>query len=96
VINSTHDWKGKTGSLWAGLEEVRTVREAPVPPNQWFDLEVIAEGNHVTVKVDGRTTTDYLDPQRCFDRGHIALQEHEQTRIEYSKIEIEELPPAKP
>jgi serine/threonine protein kinase/WD40 repeat protein/cyclophilin family peptidyl-prolyl cis-trans isomerase len=96
VINSTHKRPDKTGSLWAGLDEVLTVREAPVPPNQWFDLEVVAVGDRVTVKVDGRTTADYLDPQRRFGRGHIALQEYKQTRIEYSKIEIKDLPPEKP
>jgi parallel beta-helix repeat protein len=92
VINSTHRRPDKTGSLWAGLDEVARVRKTSVAPDQWFTLDIIAQKDHITVKVDGRTTADYSDPQRRYERGHIALQEYEQTRIEYSKIEISELP----
>jgi serine/threonine protein kinase len=56
----------------------------PVPPDQWFMLEVIAEGNRVVVKVNGQMAADYPDPERRFARGHITLfpvnREHLRTR----------------
>jgi hypothetical protein len=68
--------------------------EPVVPPaDQWLTLEVIAEGNHITLKVDGQTTADYIDAGRRFTRGHIALQQHTpRTVVEFRKIENMELP----
>jgi hypothetical protein len=75
---------------------IRTLKPE-IPTGQWLTLEVIAEGNHVAVKVDGKTTADYTDEQRRFTKGHIALQQHSggQTVVEFRKIEVKELPSAK-
>ena len=55
-----------------------------------------SEGNHIIVKVNGKTTADYTDEKRRFTSGHIALQQHDpETVVEFRKIEIKELPPAK-
>jgi hypothetical protein len=65
-----------------------------IPAGQWLTLEVIVERNHIILKVDGKTTTDYTDDQMDrFPRGHIALQQHSTTRLraEFRKIEIKEL-----
>jgi Domain of Unknown Function (DUF1080) len=93
-INGTHRDPNKTGSLYAGASgAVVSVRESPVPPGQWFTQEVIAEGNHIIIKVNGKTTADYTDDKRLFTRGHLALQQHNpQTVAEFRKIEIKELP----
>ena len=84
-----------TGSLFAGVKgAVVTVNVRPVLPLEWFTLEVIAQGNHVVVKVNGMMTADYTDADRLFSTGHIALQQHgPQTVVEFRKIEIRELPP---
>jgi hypothetical protein len=83
----------QTGSLYAG-EVLISIRESPVPPGEWFTMEVIAEGNHLVIKVNGRTTADYTDKKRRFTSGHIALQQIiPQTVVEFRKIEIKELPP---
>ena len=67
--------------------------KSPVPPGEWFTQEVIAEGNHIIIKVNGKTTADYTDDKRLFTRGHLALQQHNpQTVAEFRKIEIKELP----
>ena len=72
-----------------------SVAESPVPPSEWFTEEVVAEGNHIVVKVNGETTADYYD-QRRFTSGHFALQQYDpETVAEFRKIEIKELPPAK-
>jgi hypothetical protein len=96
-INSTHGDVNKTGSLFMGGEgPAVSIRESPVPPGQWFTIEVIAQSNHILVKVDGKTTADFTDEKRRFTSGHIALQQHNpQTVAEFRKIEIKELPAAK-
>jgi hypothetical protein len=39
---------------------------------QWSSFDIVAEGEHVVVKLDGQTTVDAQDPR--FRRGTIALQ----------------------
>jgi hypothetical protein len=92
-INSTHRDVNKTGSLYAADPgAVVSVRQSPVPPSEWFTQEVIAEGNHITIKVNGKTTANYTDAKRRFTSGHFALQQHNpETVAEFRKIEIEEL-----
>ena len=68
---------------------------APIPPFRWFELEVIAEGVHIVVMVDGKITADYHDRKRLFSKGNIALQLHDpQTIVEFRKIEIKEHVPS--
>ncbi len=67
-------------------------RQTPISPGQWFTMEVIAEGNHFIIRVNGTTTADYFDEKRLYSSGHIALQHHDsQTVAEFRKIEIKEL-----
>ncbi len=54
-------------------------------------------GNHIVIKTNGVTTADYTDKKRHFASGYIALQQHtQQTRVEFRKVEIEELDPNTP
>ncbi len=94
-INSTHKDPYKTGSLYMHGGPTIGVGPSPVPPNQWFLLEVIASGNHIVISVNGKTVTDHTDDARRFTTGHIALQQHDpETVVEFRKIEIKELPNA--
>jgi hypothetical protein len=101
VLNSTNVNPCKTGSLMASGKPVVTVSKSPVRPDQWFTVDVIAEGNHVRVLVNGQTTADYPDPERRLSRGHITvlsmhgLSEGHPT-LAFRKIEIKELHVAKP
>ena len=53
---------------------------------------MIAEGSRVVVKINDQLTADYVDPERRFLKGHIALQQLlPDTRVEFRKIEIKEL-----
>jgi uncharacterized protein (TIGR03067 family) len=70
---------------------------ATTPPDAWFTLEVIAQGNRIVVKVANWTTADYTDPDRQFTTGHIALHVNKPgTVVHFRKIEIKGLPPARP
>ena len=91
-ISSKPEGRNYTGSLFAGTDRaVVSVNVPPVLPFEWFTLEVIAQGNHVVVKVNGMTTADYHDEKQLFARGTIALQHNPQTIVEFRKIEIKEL-----
>jgi serine/threonine protein kinase/formylglycine-generating enzyme required for sulfatase activity len=64
-------------------------------PNQWFTLEIIAEGNHLITKVNGSTTADWREPLAAYQQGHLVLQVWDpKTVIHFRKIEIKELPPS--
>jgi serine/threonine protein kinase len=102
VLNSTNENSCKTGSLIdVGKGPVVTVSKSPVPPDKWFTVEVIADGNRIRVLVNGQTTADYPDPNRHLSRGHISIlgvggKREGNPNLAFRKIEIKELPVAKP
>jgi hypothetical protein len=68
-----------------------------VAPRGWFDLDVIADGDRVQVRVGGNTTVDCRLPPGHRRRGHFALQHFTPgARVEFRNIEIKELPPTAP
>lgn len=92
-INSTHKNPMRTGTLRRKGGGAVMVKEMLVPPGQWFTYEVVAEGSHITLKVNGKTTADFTDPEPVALTGHFALQQHNpETPVEFRKIEVEELP----
>jgi hypothetical protein len=102
VINSTNGNPAKTGSLGAGGGRGRavTVEKPPVPPDTWFKLDVLAQENHIVVKVNGRITAEYRDPDRLFARGRIAVLAVNEGRysgryLEFRNFEIKDLPAKK-
>jgi hypothetical protein len=95
-INATHSDKIRTGSLYLPNVKEVLVLEALHKPDEWFTQEVIAEGNHIIIKVNGKTTVDWKDPQDRFTKGHFALQQHDpKTVVKFRKIEVMELPAGK-
>jgi type 1 glutamine amidotransferase len=94
-INATHTDKIRTGSLY-GFGDKATVLEAPHKPDEWFTQEVIAVGNHIIIKVNGKTTVDFVDEKNTYQKGHFALQQHDpKTVVKFRKIEVIELPAGK-
>ena len=103
-INSTQRDPIKTGSLYPAFNsklrpeerEKLLIKEKLHKPDEWFTQEVIAQGNHIVIKVNGRTTVDFVDREKSFTKGHFAIQQHDPGgRIEVRKIEVKELPPSK-
>jgi serine/threonine protein kinase len=93
IANGKPGAPDQTGSLYAdrGIPVV-SIRESPVSSGEWFTIEVIAEGNHLVLKVNGKTTAEYLDEQGRFWEGHLALQQHDpQTICEFRRIEVKRL-----
>jgi hypothetical protein len=82
----------RTGSL----SQVVGVFEQLVKPDTWFTMEIIAQGKHIVIKIDGKTTVDFLDEQHPYKKGCFALQQNgAKTVAHFRKIEIKELPAGK-
>jgi hypothetical protein len=97
-INATHGDPIRTGSLYpaGGLgkyrKQITVMNKAPNKPNEFFTQEVIADGNHIVIKVNGKTTVDWTDPNKTFMKGHFALQGHDPgTVVTFKKIEYQPL-----
>jgi hypothetical protein len=98
-VNSTHGDPVKTGSLYNHVK----VLEMHVPPDTWFTQEIEAVGNHIIIKVNGKTTVDYVDKtnyegkKHSFKEGHFAFQQHDPgSQVWIRKIEVMELPDTAP
>ena len=90
-INSTHSDPIRTGSLY-GFKDCE-VREMLVKPDEWFTQEVIAEGDHIIIKVNDKVTVDTHKDK--YKKGHLALQQHnEGSVVTVRKVEVKELPPS--
>ncbi|MDB5323534.1 MAG: hypothetical protein JWN40_5165 [Phycisphaerales bacterium] len=99
-VNATHTDRKKTG----GLYNVKDVMDnAPNKDGEWFLYEVIVEGKKVTLKVDGKVTTEWEQPDgwkgpekmpgRVLDHGTIALQGHDPgSKVLYKSVAIKPLP----
>jgi hypothetical protein len=103
-INATHGDKIRSGSLYPSFRKLTEderkkiiILEQLHKPDEWFVQEVTAEGPHIVIKVNGKTTVDFTDEKNTFSKGHFALQGHDPgTVVKFKKIEVQELPPSKP
>jgi hypothetical protein len=93
-INATHTDKIRTGSLYfPKIKEVLVLDQAPHKPDEWFVQEVIANGDSLTVIVNGKKTVEWKDPEKRYLKGHFALQGHDTgTVVKFKRIEVKELP----
>jgi len=71
-LNSTHKDPKRTGSLY----NFKNVMEQLAPPDTWFTQDIIAQGNHIIIKVNGKVAVDYVDEKNTYTSGHFALQQH--------------------
>jgi len=91
------------GSLWEIVANQRpgllgrATGDRLARADEWFTLEIIAQGNHIITKVNGRETVSCSDTQGKYAAGHLALAvAFPQTVVQFRKIEIRELPPSPP
>ena len=90
-VNSTHGDRVRSGSLY----NIKKVYEPLVPPGTWFTQEVIAYGDHVIIKVNGKVTANEV--VKLHDRGHFAFQFHDPTcRVQFRNVQVRVLPSLKP
>lgn len=98
VNNSHTDWR-RTASLYA----IQDVKQVPAQDNKWFTQHIIVKGKQVTIKVDGKTITEYTEPAnaerpadmagRLISSGTFALQGHDpKSKVLYKNIMVRALP----
>ena len=97
VNNSHTDWR-RSGGLYAVADN----KEKVADDNKWFTEHIIVKGNHVTIYVDGKKTSEWTQPDdwkgannmagRVISSGTVALQGHDpKSTIHYKNIRIKEL-----
>jgi hypothetical protein len=95
-INATHTDPIRTGSLYPDAraklgefrEKITVMKTAPHKADEWFVQEVIAEGPHIQIFVNGKKTVDFTHPNQVFTKGRFALQGHDPgTVVTFKKIE---------
>ncbi len=85
----------KTGSLYVldgKLVGGVYVTEMLVPPDTWCTAgSDRRRGNHLVVKVNWKVTADFVDTQKQYARGHLAIDLYEPgTIVEFRRIDIKE------
>jgi 3-keto-disaccharide hydrolase len=101
VNNSYKPDPQKTG----GVYKVAQVLEAPAKDDEWFKYEIIAQGNHIVIKINDKVTADYtedpeklakmkgMEPGRRVGEGTFALQAHDPgSTVLYRNIRVKRLP----
>ena len=82
-VNVSHTDPKKTSSLYG----VENVADPGVKDNEWYTQEIIVQGKHIVLKVNGKTLVDYTEPdgqkafsadfERRLSEGTFAIQAHD-------------------
>jgi hypothetical protein len=95
-INATGGDAIKTGSLYPDgrtklkdfKKDITVMNKAAHGPDEFFTQEVTAIGNKITIKVNGKQTIEFTDPNSTHMKGRFALQGHDPgTVVTFKKIE---------
>ena len=80
-----------------GIEHSRHLPPSDVPKSgDWVMLEVIAQGDQITILGNGKVVLEYLETAPFRKQGHFVLQPWWGSAIHVRKIEIKELPVSPP
>jgi hypothetical protein len=95
-INATHGDQIRTGSLYPSFgklsdedrKKILVMKDAPHKPDEFFVQEVVADGPHIQIFVNGKKTIDFIDPNNAYKKGHFALQGHDPGSVmTFKKVE---------
>lgn len=87
-VNVTHTDKIKTGSLYG----VKNVEQVEVKDDEWYETHIKVVGRHITIKINGKTTVDWEQPEdfkdekfpgRKVSSGSFAIQAHDPNSVCY-------------
>ncbi|MGI9428277.1 MAG: 3-keto-disaccharide hydrolase [Bythopirellula sp.] len=99
-VNNTHHDRRKTGGLYAVAD---VMDKSPAQDGQWFTQHVIVRDKRIIIKVNGKITADYIEPEnpsreesmkdRLLSEGTFALQGHDPgSEVHYRKVMVKSLP----
>ena len=71
-VDNTHPDPKRTGSLY----NFQNVTEQLVADDTWWTQHIIANGNHIIIKVNDKTVVDFIDEKKTYMKGYLALQQH--------------------
>lgn len=94
-VNNTHGDPKKTG----GLYDVKDNYDKVANDGEWFEYEIIVDGKHIVTKINGKTVSDYTEPEdlkrptRQVSSGTFALQAHDPgSKVQYRELKVKRLP----
>lgn len=98
-VNISHSDPIKTGSIYG----VVPVTDPPAKDNEYWTQHIIVRGQHIVVKVNGKTVVDYEEPkdkpafseefERRLGQGTFALQAHDpDSKVSFKNIRVKRLP----
>jgi hypothetical protein len=93
-VNNTHRDPKKTASLYG----IKDNHSAPAKDDEWFTEHIIVKGKQITIKVNGKTIVDFIEPEgvnggRKLSSGTFAFQGHDpKSKVFYKNIMVKVLP----
>ena len=98
-VNNSHTDPKRT----AGLYGIKDNMEAPAKDGEWFTMQIVVKGKHVTTSVNGKTIVDYTEPadvqrppdqkDRLISSGTFAIQGHDpKSKVLVKNIQVRVLP----
>ena len=73
-------------------EEVVKVTDNLTHDDEWFTQHIIAKGNHIIIRINDKTTVDYVDEKETYKKGYVALQQHNDgSVVKYRKLMVKPL-----
>jgi hypothetical protein len=97
-VNLTHQDPKKTSSLYGVVD----IDNPELKDDEWYTQEIIVQGRHVELKVNGKTMVDFTEPenQPAFDdtferrlgNGTFALQAHDpESKAQFRNLRVKKL-----
>ncbi len=88
-VENTSPDPQKTGSLY----NFSKVTQQLISDDTWWTQHIIAIGNRIIIKINGKVVTDYVDQANTYKTGHLALQQHnEGSVVMYRNTMVKPLP----
>lgn len=88
-VENTSPDPQKTGSLYNFVK----IGEQLVPDDTWWTQHIVAVGNRIIIKVNGKIVVDTVESKNTYTSGHLALQQHnEGSVVQYRNLQVKPLP----
>ncbi|MGH9627403.1 MAG: 3-keto-disaccharide hydrolase [Bryobacteraceae bacterium] len=91
-VNNSHKDPVKTGSLY----NIVKIYDQKVKDDTWWTQHIIADGNHIVIKVNDEVVVDHVDEKNTYMKGYLALQQHDPgSVVMYKDLMYRKLPDKK-